>query len=293
MWIGWILSSCAALSAYDLCKKASVRGNAAFPVLLVSTTCAWLTVTAGLLATGAFAGVFAVTPRVACALLFKSLIVGASWTATYQALRTLPITCAAPIRATGPLWTLVGAIALYGEIPTALQALGIASVLFGCFLFARSTAAEGIRFWQSRAILLAFLGTLLGSCSALYDKRLLKGLGIPTGTVLWWFLGGMILLYAVPAVLEFRRDRRSAAAVRFDWRWTIPLVGVLLAASDAFYFTALAVPDSRISILSVIRRASVIITFLAGGALFRETNLRRKAIALAAILIGVVILCLA
>jgi len=293
MWIGWILASCASLSAYDLCKKASVRENTAFPVLFLSTASAWLTVTLGLVLTGNFAATVGVSPRVVAALALKSVIVAASWTATYLALRTLPITCAAPIRATGPLWTLLGAIILYGELPTPAQAAGIASVLTGCWIFSRSTAAEGIRFWHNRAILLAFLGTILGSCSALYDKCLLKSMAIPTGTVLWWFLGGMVLLYSVPAAVEFRRSRLPAARTRFDWCWTIPCVGILLAGSDASYFTAVAAPGSRISILSVIRRSSVVFTFLVGGTIFRETNLRRKAVALAAILAGVVILCLA
>ena len=79
----------------------------------------------------------------------------------------------------------------------------------------------------------------------------------------------------------------------FQWRWTIPLVGVLLAVSDACYFNAVSIPDAKISVLSMIRRSSVVLTFFLGGAVFHETNLLRKAAALAAILVGVMTLCLA
>lgn len=284
MWLGWILASCVVLSLYDLSKKASVRDNAVFPTLLGSTASGWLAVSAFLLFRGEFAAAVSLPPRHIALLLVKSVIVGASWTATYMALRTLPITCAAPIRATGPLWTLVGAIVLFAEVPTVVQAVGMAMVVAGCVLFSLSARREGIDFRRDRAVWLAFLGTVLGSCSALYDKHLLKGLGIPTGTVLWWFMGGMCVIYVVAAALP-----RHAS---FSWRWTIPLVGVLLALSDACYFNAVAVPDARISVLSMIRRSSVVLTFLLGGAVFHETNLRRKAIALAAILAGVAVLCM-
>ena len=42
---------------------------------------------------------------------------------------------------------------------------------------------------------------------------------------------------------------------------------------------------------SLLRRFSVVITFVLGAVFFHERNLRRKAIALAAILAGVALLC--
>ncbi len=289
MWLGWILASCVVLSFYDLSKKASVKENAVFPTLLGSTLSGWLAVTAYLIGRGTFAASVSIPLAQIGFLLLKSILVGASWTCTYMALRTLPVTCAAPIRATGPLWTLIGAIVLFGEWPNALQALGMASVIMGCFLFSRSTTHEGINFWHTRAIALAFSGTVLGSCSALYDKHLIQGLHLPTTTILWWFLGGMSLLYAI--AVFFRRGKASAHA--FQWRWTIPCVGILLALSDGCYFTAVSDPEARISILSMVRRSSVVLTFFVGGAVFHEKNMCRKALALAAILAGVIILCLA
>ncbi len=314
MWLGWILASCVVLSLYDLCKKASVKDNAVFPTLLGSTAFGWLAVTSFLLFRGGFAAVVSIPPRHIALLLVKSCIVGASWTATYMALRTLPITFAAPIRATGPLWTLIGAILIFSEIPTWLQAIGMAMVVVGCFLFSRSAAKEGIDFAHSKAVLFAFLGTVLGSCSALYDKHLLKGLGIPTGTVLWWFMGGMCVIYVAVAVVWMWQSCRGVGVGglrgclgfssnpqtqtpsnpnTFSWRWTIPLVGVLLAVSDACYFNAVSMPDAQISVLSMIRRSSVVLTFFLGGAVFHERNILRKAAALGAVLAGVAVLCVA
>ena len=308
MWLGWILGSAFLLSVYDLCKKASVRDNVVFPCLLGSTLTGWCTVTAFLLCRGELSAAVAVPAKTAALLLVKSCLVGGSWTATYMALRTLPITSAAPIRATGPLWTLLGAVLLFGEMPTAVQAAGMALALTGCWLFSLSAKHEGVSFWHSKAIALAFVGTFLGSCSALYDKRLLQQMHIPTGTVLWWFMGGMCVIYAVAVMRGLRRVRRfrglrglrglgelrgeTEGMEKFEWRWSIPLVGVLLAASDACYFSAISTPDAKISVLSLIRRSSVIFTFLVGGAVFREKNLKRKAFALLFILLGVLLLCL-
>jgi drug/metabolite transporter (DMT)-like permease len=267
---------------YDLCKKVSVKNNSVFPTLFLTTFSGWAALTLILLFTGRMGGAVNIAPKYISLLLVKSLIVAASWTATYLALRTLPITSAAPIRASGPFWTLIGAILIFAEIPNVIQGVGMAFVLTGCIFFSLSSgkdkAAGGVK-----AVLLAFAGTVLGSCSALYDKHLLQGMGILPLTVLWWFLGGMMVMYAVLAAFSHRG---------FQWRITMPLTGILLTASDAFYFTAIAMPESQISVLSLIRRSSIILTFFIGGALFRERDLRRKALALTAILTGVVLLCL-
>ena len=281
-WLLWILASSACLSMYDLCKKASVKNNSVFPTLFLTTFSGWAALTALLVLSGRIGEVVSLPPKEVLLLNIKSCIVAASWTATYFALKTLPITCAAPIRASGPLWTLIGAVLIFAEIPNFVQGVGMAFVLAGCAFFSlssrRDTAAGGLK-----AVSLAFAGTVLGSCSALYDKHLMQGLGIDPLAVLWWFLGGMMVIYAVPAAL----GRRG-----FEWRWTMPLTGILLAASDACYFTSIAVPDAQISVLSLIRRSSIVLTFFIGGALFQEKDIRRKAFALFSILTGVLLLCL-
>lgn len=281
-WLLWILSSSVCLSMYDLCKKASVKNNSVFPTLFLTTFSGWAVLSLILIFSGRMGATLELAPKNVLLLGIKSFIVGASWTATYLALRTLPITCAAPIRASGPFWTLIGAVLIFSEIPNLIQGVGMAFVLAGCIFFSLSSSKDRAT-GGLKAVLLAFLGTVLGSCSALYDKHLMQGLGIAPITVLWWFLGGMMVMYTILAAFNHRG---------FQWRFTMPLTGILLTASDAFYFTAIAIPDAQISVLSLIRRSSIILTFFIGGALFRERDIRRKALALAAILVGVVLLCL-
>jgi transporter family protein len=281
-WLFWIIGSSVGLSLYDLCKKASVKNNSVFPTLFLSSISGWIVLSLFLLFSGRFVDCISIPIKQVSLLLVKSCIVAASWTATYCALKTLPITCAAPIRSTGPLWTLIGAILLFSEVPTPVQGIGMVLVIGGCLFFSRTSVSDASS-GGVKAISLAFLGTILGSCSALFDKHLLQGCGIDSLTVLWWFLGGMCVMFAGAAVVSHKK---------FEFRWTIPVTGILLALSDACYFNAIAHPDSQISILSLIRRSSIVLTFFIGGAIFHEGNLKRKSFALAAIFVGVVLLCL-
>ena len=285
-WLPYIFASALTLALYDICKKHSVADNRPFPVLLITSATGFVAVLLALLFTGRLAEAVTLPVPTVCRLVFKSALVASSWSLAYFALKTLPVTVMAPVRATGPVWTALAAIALFGEIPTLRQSIGFILAFVAFFAFSLSVRREGFHL-RDGVMLLALGATLLGSASALYDKHLIASLDIPPQTVLLWFLGGMSVIYACLVYAT-----RHAHDNPFQWRWSIPAVGLLLALSDFMYFSAISEPGARISILSTLRRTSTVITFVLGGAIFRERNLLRKGLALIALLIGVMLLCM-
>lgn len=288
MWIVWILSSAVFLAFYDLSKKASVRDNAVLPVLLLATLAGGGAYVAVLGMAGGIPAALDVSVRDFTLIAIKSLIVSTSWVLTYCALRTLPITIATPIRASAPAIVFIAAFFLYGERPTLVQGCGMLLVFAGYWAFSKAGKFEGIDFLRSRAVWFAVGGMCMSAMSSMWDKFILQKCAIPVETVQFWFQLGLITVYATllcgQRLMRLRHDR-------FEWRWTIPATGILLAAADWLYFTGLAIPEVPISVGSLMRRFSVVITFVLGALFFRERNLRRKGIALAAILTGVVLLC--
>ena len=289
-WTAWIIASSFFLALYDLAKKASVRGNAVLPVLLCSTCCGCAAFVAGVAACGRLPEVAASTTGQALGLAaIKSVIVATSWVFTFCALRTLPITIATPIRASAPALVFVAAFFLYGEIPTCVQAAGMLAVFGGYWAFSWAGRHEGIDFFRNRAVWYAIAGACCSALSSVWDKYVFQIVAAPVETVQFFFQVGLVVVYALilagQRLLGLPRDR-------FEFRWTIPCVGVLLAAADWLYFRGLAIPDVPISVGSLLRRFSVVITFVLGAKFFHETNLKRKALALGAILVGVILLCI-
>ena len=288
MWTAWILASAVFLAFYDLAKKASVRGNAVLPVLLVSASAGTAAYVAALGAAGGLGSAVSVSPRQLALIAVKTAVVGMSWVLTFCGLRTLPVTIATPIRASAPALVFIVAFFLYGERPSPVQGAGMALVFAGYWAFGWAGRHEGIDFLRSRAVWCAVGGMCLSAVSSLWDKFILQRCAIPVETVQLWFQLGLVTMYgALTAV----RGLLGAGRDAFEWRWTIPATGVLLVAADWLYFHGLAIPDVSIAAGSLLRRFSVVITFVLGAALFGERNLRRKGVALAAILAGVAMLC--
>ena len=289
-WTAWILLSSFFLSLYDLAKKASVRENAVLPVLLCSTCCGCAAFVAGVAICGKLPEVLSSASGQALGLAaIKSVIVATSWVFTFYALRTLPITIATPIRASAPALVFVAAFFLYGEIPSWVQAVGMLAVFGGYFAFSWAGKHEGIDFFRNKAVWSAVAGACCSALSSIWDKYVFQVAAAPVETVQFLFQVGLVLVYAI--ILSGQRLLRLPHD-RFEFRFTIPFVGILLAAADWMYFRGLAIPDVPISVGSLLRRFSVVITFVLGARFFRETNLKRKALALAAILFGVILLCI-
>jgi len=293
-WALLSLLSALFLGFYEICQKHALRGNPVVPVLVVSTGTAasvWgVLLVVGRLVPGTLPAALLVPPlgaREHLELLLKSAIVAASWLCSYLAVKHLPISLAAPIRATSPLWTLGAALLLLGERPSSLQLLGISTTLLSFLGLSVVGRLEGVHFHRDRWVGYLILGTLLGATSGLYDKLLLGKLKLAPATVQAWFSIYLLALFLPLAWLT--RPRAEAAAPRLSFRFTMPLLALCLLCADFAYFTALRDPHGMIALVSSIRRGSTLIAFAAGLLLFNEANGKQKLGPVLGIVLGIVL----
>lgn len=292
-WIVAILLSAFFLGLYDLCTKHAVRANAVTPVLFFSTLTGALVWTALLLVQFFHPGILphslvtdSLTVKQHLQLLLKSGIVAASWVGTYFALKHLPLSLGAPIRATSPLFTLFGAILILGERPTFLEMLGILTTLGSFVGLSVAGAREGVHFHRDKWVWSLIVGTLFGAVSALYDKYLFSTLNFSVPTVQCWFSIYMVALFTPFALgWKLRWWQRN----EFHWRWSVPLIALALLVADYLYFSALKNPEGLVSIVMSLRRASTLVAFAGGLYFFNEVNGWKKLPAVIGILIGIVL----
>ncbi|MDR1673615.1 MAG: DMT family transporter [Bacteroidales bacterium] len=294
MWIFLALFSAILLGCYDILKKVSLRDNPVLPVLLVSTATGALiflpAVTLSRLYPHDAADHFWYVPEAETVTLFliflKSCLVGASWILSYYAMKYLPLTVVSPIRSTGPLWTLIGALFVLGERLNFLQWTGLA-VSIACFwLFSRTGRKEGFSL-HNKWIWCIYAGTLLGAVSGLYDKFLLTRFDR-------MLVQAYFSLYLVPVILPFVAFKWYPHRKQqvLQWRYTIPLIGICLTLTDYVYFYTLSIPDSLVSIVSALRRCSVAVPFLVGALVLHEKNIKQKTLCLLGLIAGVVAIVL-
>lgn len=222
------------------------------------------------------------TVRAHLLVMLKACIVLSSWICGYFGLKHLPLTIVGPINATRPVMVLVGAMLLFGEKLNIYQWIGVLLTLMSIFLMSRAGKKEDIDFKSNKWIWCVGLATLLGALSGLYDKFVMKSLS-PMFVQSWFNLYQLLIMSVICGLIWYPKRHSTTP---FVWRWTIPLISVFICIGDFAYFTSLSDPDSMISVVSLVRRSSVIVSFACAVIFFKERNLRAKLIDLAIILLG-------
>jgi bacterial/archaeal transporter family protein len=292
-WVTEILSSAFFLGLYDLCTRHAVRANAVIPVLFFSTLTGAIVWTALLLVQFVHPGLLPhslvtdpLTWKQHLQLVLKSAVVAASWVGTYFAFKHLPISLGAPIRATSPLFTLLGAVLILGERPNLLETIGVLTTLALFVGLSFVGTREGIHFHRNQWFWFLIAGVLFGAISSLYDKYLLGTLKFSVPTVQCWFSIYLVILFA-PFALGWKL--RWWPRNEFHWRWSIPFIALALLVADYLYFSALQNPHALVSIVMSLRRGSTLVAFAGGLYFFKELNGWRKLPAVLGILLGIVL----
>ena len=296
MWLILAFISAIMLGFYDVAKKQALRHNAGPNILLLNTLLSSLiflpVIISGEFSMGWFNNtIFDIgpaTPSAHLLIFIKSIIVLSSWAFGYMGIKHLPITLVGPINATRPVMVLLGAMLLFGERLNALQWIGVGLALVSLFLLSRAGKREGIDFKHNRWGFCVVAAAILGAASGLYDRYIMREL--PPLMVQGWFNIYQAAIMAIIVIIITLLQGKNAQPIQ--WTWAIPMISILLSIADLAYFVALCNEESMLSIVSMIRRSSVVVSFACGAILFHEKNLRAKAIDMAFILIGMIFLWL-
>lgn len=295
MWVYIALLSAAFLGIYDVSKKSALKNNAVMPVLwfntlfcsvlmtpflIISHTTGWLDNTLFYLPDG--------TLQMHLHVFVKASIVLASWVCGYFGMKHLPITLYGPVNATRPILVLLGGLLIFQEKLNLYQWIGVIIAVISFYMLSVSGKKEGIDFKRNKWIICTILATLLGAVSAMYDKYLM-GRFSNMFVQAWSNYYQLLIMTVLLFVLWYPQRRNSTP---FRWKWSILQISLFLTAADYAYFFALTQADSMISIVSMIRRSSVIVSFLFGAMVFKEKNLKSKAVDLILVLFGLFFLFL-
>ncbi len=300
MWLILAFLSAAFLGIYDSLKKKALRDNAVIPILFLNTLFSSLIFLPFIILSeytevldGSIFHVGSGGWEVHKYIVLKALIVLSSWVLGYFGMKHLPLTIVGPINATRPVMVLIGALLFFGERLNVWQWIGVSLAIISFLLLSRSGKKEGIDFKHDNWIYMIIGAAMLGAVSGLYDKFLMAsesegGVGLDRMMVQSWYNIYQCFMMLVMLMLLWWPKHKETTP--FHWDWAIIGVSVFLSTADFMYFYALSIPAAMISIVSMIRRGSVIMSFLCGAMLFHEKNLKAKAVDLALVLLGMIFL---
>ena len=297
MWTVLAFISALCLGFYDVSKKIALKENAVIDVLTMSVCVSAVLLAVPLVlssvAPETMTGTHFYVPRMDLQAhgltLLKSVIVLSSWVFGYISLKHLPISVVSPAQATRPMWTLLGALLLFNEHLNTWQWIGILLAICTILAFSfrqmpKNTEHRAQK--KDKYYIALVLAILIGACSGLYDKYLMRQYDHNAVQVYYTiYQAGMMLI--VWSVFSGQHSVRRPIVKK----GVICLISVFLIISDNVYMLALRDPDSLIAVVSTIRRGGAVIGFAYGLIWLKEKDPVKKILCMLGI--GAGLICLA
>lgn len=296
MWVGVAFLSALMLGLYDVAKKRSLTGNAVVAVLWFNTLISTVIFLPVVLDSELMLGILSDTSlsyeptnhSSHLLVAIKAVITLSSWICGYYAMKHLPLSIVGPVNATRPVVVLVGAVLLFGERLNMWQWGGVLLTIASLYLLSLSSKKENVSF-SSRHAVAMFMAMLLGAVSGLFDKYIISEHSLDPMFVQSWFSIYQLAIMTV-LLLVIWYPRRNVD--KFHWSWAIPLISIFVSLADYCYYHAIDMDGSMIAVISMIRRFSVVVSFVCAAVIFGEKNLKSKALDMVLILVGMMLLAI-
>ena len=311
MWVLLAILSALCLGFYDVSKKRALQQGDVLTVLAGSVCISALVLCLPLLLSrlspemveGSMFFVPKIGARGHLLIFLKSCIVLSSWVFAYISVKYLPLSVVSPMQATRPMWTLVGAMFIFGERLNGWQWAGVVCALGSIFLFSLTAKAHPTTSDKTptkgnnttrKYYLCLLLAILIGAGSGLYDKYMMRHYDHNAVQVYYTAYQALMML----VIWLFNRwktryasEGTSHSIINRTLLLPVACISLFLVLSDYVYMLALSDPTSMIAVVSTIRRGGTIIPFLYGILILKEPNAGKKLACLTGVAIG--LLCLA
>ena len=115
------------------------------------------------------------------------------------------------------------------------------------------------------------------------DKALMKDGQMTSGQLQFWFMFFMTIIYAITLITH----RKEISIKSLSKNYWIPLMSLSLVIGDRLLFEANASPFSEVTVMTVIKQSSVIVTVFLGWWIYKEKNILFKLLCCLIVLSGI------
>ncbi len=276
LWIVFILIYSLLKGSREGMKKAALKKSSSNEILFFYTL-------VGLVLTIPFSrAAFSLEPIYIFYSFIKAAVVCTAWIFAFAALKNMSVSLYGIMDLSRMIFSTMLGVFVLGESFTVPKAVGVSLVITGLMLvnLKKDASAKGMTL---PVLIAALLNCFLNAVSGTMDKVLMQHM--QSSQLQFWFMFFMTLIYG--AVLLIRKEKISVKCLKYNY-W-IPLMSISLIVGDKLLFEANANPASEVTLMTVIKQSSVIVTVLTGWLVFKEKHILYKIMCAGIVLAGIFI----
>ena len=210
----------------------------------------------------------------------KALVVCTAWLFAFKALKKMSVSLYGIMDLSRMVFSMLLGVLVLGETFTVRKGIGMALVLLGLFLVNMKKSTENSKM-TFHVLIAALLNCFLNSVSGTMDKILMNDM--TSSQLQFWFMFFSAVIYG--AILLINKEKVSIKCLKNNF-W-IPLLSLSLIVGDKLLFEANANPESQVTLMTIIKQSSVLVTVLTGWLVYKEKNIPYKLMCTGIVLSGI------
>ncbi len=228
--------------------------------------------------------VFAVSPRGIALSALKAALLFVGWMASLTSLKRLPVSFYGVVDLSRMFFSTALGVLFLRESLTFRGVVSLVLICAGVYLAGnrKSAAKEGAAL---KDVCIALTSSLFSASSGVLDKYVMTTENITSAQLQFWFMGILSVMYLV-YILAIGEKPDIKGSLKNPWIW---LMSLFLVAGDRLLFIANADPDSKVTVMTLIKQCSVLVTIAAGKVLYGEKYIVKKLVCAGIILAGIVL----
>lgn len=284
MWIWLVLLYGVLKGCREICKKKALETSSSVEVLLIYTLVSFLMVCPDA------KNAMGLTPKFYLLVALKSFIIFLAWILSFVAIKKLPLSMYGVLDLSRVLFATLLGVTVLGERLGPIHIAGLILVCAGLLLLKFKPVYEKSKQeigkekkYAASIVIVALISCMLNSLSGLMDKILLKD--INSSQLQFWYMLFLSILYIVYALIG-RQKISLKRALTNKWIW---ILAIMFVIADRALFIANEMPESKVTVMTLIKQSGAIVSILAGKFIFKEKNVTHKLICAGIIIVGIVL----
>lgn len=286
----------------EVLKKKALEKNSTLEVLFLYTLISFVIVIPEV--RGAFNENFSTLIIVA----LKSLAIFLAWIFSFNSIRFIPISLYGILDLSRVLFATLFGVLVMKETLGIGQLLGLFLVALGLLMLkAKPRKKDDINMDDKDIpaihVFLLFFSCMLNSVSGILDKILMTYTPITDGHLQFWYMLFLVIYYTIYVIVtllishikskelsEISKTSTSGfniiTALKNHWIW---LLAILFVIADRCLFIANDDPESKVTVMTLIKQSCCFVTIIAGKFIFHEKKILHKLICACIIVAGIVV----
>lgn len=275
-WVILIFLYAIVIGFYNCAKKKAVSKNSIYEVF------AWFSIIAFMATTLISKNVLEIHYIDLLFILLRTLLISASWLMAGYAINRIPISLYAVIMLSKILFSVIFSIIFLGEKITLTVLIGMIIVILGLVLVNNNSDEREDKEISKKELFILLFSCLLSSIAVILDKKILYN--ITSGQLQFWFL--LFLAIILWIILMVKQKGFKYQIVKNNY-W-IPVMAISLVIADRLLFMANEIPESMVSVMTILKQFSTIEIIILGKIMFKEKKILRKLLCSTLIIIGII-----